>query len=74
VPIHRLGRSRGSDPREGDDGNQQWQCNVHGEPPTWGEPLTPGAERRRLDLKPFTWTKTAEHIINKLIPMNASVH
>ena len=28
----------------------------------------------RLKAKPFTWTKTAEQIISKLNPLNASVH
>ena len=45
MPFHRPGRSRGSDTREGDNGNQRWQCDLHGEPLVWPEPLTPAAER-----------------------------
>jgi hypothetical protein len=26
------------------------------------------------DPKPFTWTKTADHILTKLNPLNAPVH
>jgi hypothetical protein len=29
VPVHRLGRSRGSETRDGDNGNQRRQCDLH---------------------------------------------